>query len=174
MAINLVPPELVPKGAVRKFSAKIRAVVFVATIVLIAGVTGAFSYILFLNSQIEKSQQRQTELLSSIKSMRTAESLHYVIKERVARVDELISSPSIVEASAKLDQYILQLPPSTSFQQGMVIPKLFEVTIRAEDANSLVAATDTVLSSGLYENIVISGLSYDQTKKYSATFQISK
>lgn len=170
--INLLPSDLTPKKEIIKVSKKVKKVSIIgySAIIVIALVFGGTYFFLF--NQIRKTENKQSELKNTITSLEQTEQRLILVKDRLQKVDQVMSKPSANTEVDNLELLTSLFPEGFSITEAELSDKGSEVKFRIPSSKSLVEFLASLFSSGTYRNIVMMEFEYRVSSGYLLTLKL--
>jgi len=170
--INLLPSDLTPKKAIIKVSKTVKKVSIIgySAIIVLALIFGG-AYILLFN-QITKTERSQSDLKNTISSLEQTEQRLILVKDRLAKVDQVMKKPSANLEVDNLEILKSLFPEGFSISEAEITNKGNEMKFRVPSSKALVEFLANLFSSGTYRNIVMMEFEYRKSTGYLLTLKL--
>lgn len=169
--INLLPVEL---GAGRK-ALQIGRVLGRISIVVVAlsfvlGTTGVI-YLFVLQRQVTNQVNKNNQLTSSIRNLEATEQKLVLLKDRVAKIKNILSQDSAYSNSESVKKIFFGLPTDVSLDEANLTPSQIRLTVTSKSSLGMVGFLNNLTSLGNFKEIVLKNFSFRPSSGYSSTVE---
>lgn len=170
--VNLLPPDLGPKASVLRISVLLKKLVTVALFVFCFFSVLTIGYIYFLNFQVKKSNLNQEALKTSIKSLEQTEQKLFLIKDRLAKIKNLLVLETTVKEVENANQILIDSGFGVELTGVEVFPGKVSLTGNVNSSVVLGDFMDKLLHNYSYKTLKLTAFSYNPKLGYSFGFDI--
>lgn len=172
MAINLLPTQLVLKGKDKVIIEGIKKFTLIGFLFLILGSLVIAGYLVYVSLRIRSSVGNEEGLKSEISTLQQTEQGLFLIKDRISKI-------KLVYAKESSDSQILNLTTFLESNSGdyrileiQVVSQKVVLSMAFPSSTSFGSFYKSLINSGLYPNIVLKSLSFNQSIGYVASFEL--
>ena len=172
--INLLPQELKPKGYVVKLTLRLKkiatsmAIIFFVLVVFLGGA------ILILTLSMRSSIQRQESLKAEIKLLEDTEQRLVLIRDRLNKVDLILSEKDANEAVSILKDVNGILPQESSISEARLMPDGLDLTLTTTTSSSLTQIFANLVSFPDIKKIELVRMEYSQVGGYRLRLSLAR
>lgn len=161
-AINLLPKDLTPKEGVVKIASLIKRMTIIGFIALVISIVALVGGNFYIEDQIKMATMRQDNLKTEISALEQTEVRLVLVKDRLAKVDEIFSTNSAADEVVSFRSLLELFPEGVNLAQVQLNDSSTTLTISAQNSSSLSEFLAALLSSGIYSNVQLVFLEYSQ------------
>ncbi len=172
-AINLLPAELVPKGALTRIGNTISSLVIAGFVVFFVFGLGVIALIIVNSFQINSLTNRQNQLRENIKSLEETEQRLVLVSDRVGKARIIYEGESAGKSTDNLFKLILSFPGGINLSAVETDPKKTSLSVSSADSTSLAQFMSGLVSGNFFENIRLSSFTFNPATGYLVTFDVS-
>src|SRR3989344_2162633 len=164
--INLLPGELETGEGVNKTTKVLSYfAVFFTLILLLIGIGGG-AYIYFLNQEVTKLDQENSSLLQSIRVLESTEQQLVLVKDRLLKIQGLLSNRSEETLFQKQKDLVAVLPEETIFDTSAIERGDSRISLISSSSVSLLGLFNDFTSSSLYTKVIMQSMGYADTSGF--------
>lgn len=163
--INLLPPDLGPNASVLRLLNLAKKAAIVISITFFIFGTLLIGYILFLRIEIQASAKRAEGLKSSITALKGTEQSLYLLKERMDKIKNLLTSQT-QEESLAASRDILTNHPGINLTQVLTSTDKISIFASSLSSNDLDNFFENILSDNNYKNISLASFLFNPKTGY--------
>jgi len=170
--INLLPKEFVPGKAVTKPLKVIRQVsyLFLAGFAIIIAL--GFGSVYYYNNELKNVITEQDRLKNSIQSLQETEQQLILTKDRIAKIQSVLSTRSVEDKFSKQKIIIDNLPDKITLQSAEIRRDRSILDLQAINSRDLVNFIASVSSRTDFNQITMDGLNFNSFRGYTLSLQI--
>jgi Tfp pilus assembly protein PilN len=172
MDINLLPQELRPKRSVLKLSVTLKKIGLISVVFLVIGAVLITALIVFFTQRTQVSLDEQSKLTNQIKSLQATEQKLVLVRDRVQKINSIISKDSTKAQIMAFKTFLGLLPASAVLDTISVDPGGLEVRVGITTLDEVTGLFKAVTGSG-FSLVKLTGFSYSKDG-YGLVFNISK
>lgn len=171
MAINLLPSEKIESKETQKtVSLLTRVAIAVGTIVIIEGLAGA-GLLLFFNSKLQNAQQKHDLTISQISSLEITEQELVLVKDRLGKIQTVVSDRGNFTTIDKFNTVINTLPTNiASVERIEISPGISKLTLVSTNSDELKNLVEQMSNSSEFSSSLIKTLNFSQGKGFEVQF----
>lgn len=166
-AINLVPEELKPKRAIIELANYLKRIVIIGFVAFFVTVVVSVGGFLIVRNQVLGSIKRQNELKISIEALEETEQKLVLVQDRLAKADKIFGMDSLDVETSVLENILLNIPQGVNFKKADLKSGVTEITLIADTSSSLAEFLASILATGAYRRIEMTGFSYTPDTRYA-------
>ena len=172
-ALNLLPKDLTPKQGVVKVAGFIKKIDMIGFSVLIAILVILIGLYLYINSKVEESITKQENLKIQITALEQTEVRLVLVKDRLKKASVILSANTVKDEVIDLNSLTNILPEGTEIIKSNVTQDKTTLTITVVNSASLSKLLALLVSSGIYREVKLNSLNYNQLTGYSLTLELA-
>ena len=167
--INLLPPELEPKGKYLKLIKTLRRLAFisVSAFILLAAIMGVFLFI--LGRQYSNALKTQEKLKSEIQALSQTEQQLILQKDRLAKIDVVLKISSARQEIEALASNSSLLPPGVKVKDVRIDSGIAEISFNSPDLNSISSLLAIIVNQTSYKKIELLHFEFKPLEGYIMT-----
>ena len=170
--VNLLPTDLAPSEGVSKAGGVLRKVaLFAVSVFLIVAFVGGGTYYV-LSNQLNDLESRQEELKGSITSLQSTEAQLVYTKDRISKIQSLLSLRTSEEIYAKQLNVVNSMPFDMTFRESDLASNRSTVELGSPNSRSMVDLMSVLLSRSDFVRLVVDEISFNSLRGYSLIFEI--
>jgi len=172
-ALNLLPKDLTPKQGVVKVVAFIKKIDMIGFSVLIATLVVLIGLYFYINSKVEESKTRQENLKIEISALEQTEVRLVLVKDRLKKANVILSANTAKDEVTNLKSLTNILPEGAEITKSNLTQVNTTLTITVANSSSLSKLLALLVSSGIYREVKLNSLNYNQLTGYSLTLELA-
>jgi len=172
-ALNLLPKDLTPKQGVVRVVGFIKKIDMIGFSVLIAILVILIGLYLYINSKVEESQTRQENLKIEIAALEQTEVRLVLVKDRLKKADDILSVNTAKDEVTNLKSLTNILPEGAEITKSNLTQVNTTLTITVANSGSLSKLLALLVSSGIYREVKLNSLNYNQLTGYSLSLELA-
>ena len=172
-ALNLLPKDLTPKQGVVKIAAFIKKIDMIGFSVLIATLVVLIGLYFYINSKVEESKTRQENLKIEISALEQTEVRLVLVKDRLKKANVILSANTAKDEVTNLKSLTNILPEGAEITKSNLTQVNTTLTITVANSSSLSKLLALLVSSGIYREVKLNSLNYNQLTGYSLTLELA-
>jgi Tfp pilus assembly protein PilN len=158
--LNLLPQNLQISKSLEKILKAIRAfnVIFIVTFAIFC--LGAGGFFIYSRLTLGNIQTNNTQLESQIKAQEDSEQKLILLKDRLAKISSIKSTPTSVKNTTNLGSLLVNMSPSTIMNKASVSPTGIEISFAVGSNEDLTALFQNIRSSTMFKLVDLSSFGY--------------
>ena len=172
-ALNLLPKDLTPKQGVVKVAAFIKKIDMIGFSVLIATLVVLIGLYFYINSKVEESKTRQENLKIEISALEQTEVRLVLVKDRLKKANVILSANTAKDEVTNLKSLTSILPEGAEITKSNLTQVNTTLTITVANSSSLSKLLALLVSSGIYREVKLNSLNYNQITGYSLSLELA-
>jgi Tfp pilus assembly protein PilN len=161
--INLLPQELKPKAGVVRLSKSVKKAAIISVVGLIVVSLLLVVGVVILSTQLTSSTKRQNELTSEIENLRNTEQRLYFVRDRLAKIDGVKSSPDAVEEIVILQTVLADMPGNIYFESARAETNTAALVVIIPSSRDISRLLAGIVGNG-FSNLDLLSFNYDEGK----------
>jgi len=167
--LNLLPSDLKANKDVAKTARNLSKITFaIGFLFVVAAAVGGAALFLFTQQATRLSENQQT-LRENVSALEDTEQSLILVRDRIQRVQNILSSRGSYESVKKSDDIIANLAENAEFESLEVRSDLSKLTIILKDSDALSNLITELDDTTKYKNITIEDLSFSALLGYQLT-----
>ncbi len=171
--INLLPSELKPSKQIGLLVKKAEKFFIILLVIYLIILGAGFSLKYFYDKKLSEYNERKSVLSNELKSLVNVETATVYIRDRVEKYKKL-SNKDIELTNLKLfEESHSYFPADSMISSIQIAENNISYSVSVTNLYSLSRFLEGLIESGLYKEVVLSGLSYTADKGYSFNLAMS-
>ena len=166
MAINLLPKDLIPGAGFIKSAGILRRLVTLGFAVFVIIAMGIVGFFIFNSLSIRNSDNKQSELKNSIKSLEQTEQGMVLVKDRIGKVQQVNALPSSAEESANLSTIFSQASGLGTLTEAIIEKEKLDTTFSVSSSSALTQLLATIVTGENYKRVELMSFSFNPNVGY--------
>lgn len=172
--INLLPKELFKDDKEESFNKKFFNLAYLFLSLSAVVLIFAVSAFILIRMRTSDSEKKKSALLIDIKNLQASEQRLVLFKDRLVKIDKLLSLDTTSDAVYVLEESYKMLTPGVSFYQATIAGNNVKFVVNSNSSREISNYVTQIASTKKFSKIVIDGLSYTPSTNYIATIEIIK
>jgi Tfp pilus assembly protein PilN len=169
--INLLPEDIHPKAKVYKLAGVVRRLSIVLAIVLVFSTSGAVVFYFINQEQIQKSQEKQDSLTTSINSMQGVEQKIVLLKDRADKIDAVRKADDTSKQVALLEEIGRSVPEGSALSSLTIAKGEVNESISIPDSPSFLKFISSLTQTSSFGSVVLDSLNYSDKEGYTLSIK---
>lgn len=174
MSINLLPPELRPKGYLIGISKTINKISLISILVLLISGSLILASYIFLKHQLSTSVKKQNEFKNSINALEGTEQKMILIRNRLQKINEIETSENVNKSIAILEGLLETVDERIILDEVELKPASAEIVIIAGGSLDLTRFLRDVVSRLNLVRVELLTLEFSPQKGYEMKLSLSR
>jgi hypothetical protein len=171
--INLLPKDLLPDPNVLRLSNILRSVATIALAVFILVLIGGGAYYALNAVSLNASLKNQARLKASIEDKQETEQSLILVKDRLAKINDIKSKPSADQEVVRLSTILGGIPAAALLTEAVLGKDATDTTFVVADSTLLSQLLANVVLNTDYKRIDLLSFSFSPTAGYVVSLGFS-
>lgn len=170
---NLLPKGLRPKESLIKLSSSLKKtslIGYIALVILALAFIGGF---LVLSNQFNSVTESQVNLKTRIETLEVTEQRLVLIKDRLAKVDQVLEVDSSSTNIENLEKFMAIFPEGAVLIESSITPARADVSVTIISSKVLAEFLASLLASGIYSKVILGSLSFNPDAGYGVLLTLT-
>lgn len=168
--INLIPSDLVPKKSVIKLSRTLVKLTYGSVAVFLVLVITVLSIFVINTFKIDDLKSEVETLSNSVKEYENTEQQIVLAKDRMSKMKEIWKTATVNKHIFALENILPNVVDQIELSELNITPSKSEITLQSRSSLAMSNFMASLISSQLYNNIVLKNLSFNPNFGYRITF----
>ena len=173
IGINLMPPELKPKGYILKISRTIKRIILIGFVFFLFSTVILIGAILIISGRLKASIKNQESLRLQIKAYQNTEQNLLLTKDRLTKINQIYGFEDTKEEAEVLGIVLREFPEGVIFKEAELSSDAVIITINFSSSLQLTNFIER-LKFHNFQKVELGNLSYSQQKGYEARLSLIK
>ncbi len=167
--INLLPIDLSPnRGSVKTSASLKKFTIILSAIFAIVALLGVI-YIVLLTTQVNASISKQKNYTQNIQSLEGTEQKLFLIRDRIGKIKIAEANKNAADFYDPLSKTLLNLPSGVTVTSLDVNSIGTKFSVQSKDSLSAASFLNSLVASGKYKNLILTGFVFSPENGYSIT-----
>jgi len=166
MAINLLPKDLLPSAGLIKTAKLLKNLLTLGFGIFTIALVGLVAFFTLNSISLRSSSARQEELKTSIKALEQTEQGLVLVKDRLAKVKEVLGKDSGAEEIDNLAKVSSLTTAGVDLTEAVVFKDELDTTFNVSDASLLTSFMAQIIATGTYKRIDLNSFSFNPSVGY--------
>lgn len=165
-SINLLPEEIKPKGYVLKLYRAFKRAAITSFVLFLISAIFVLGALVSLSKRIKTSIAQQERLKGEIKVLEQTEQRLFLVKERLGKIEEVLTAESASEEVEILEDVVNVFPEGVVFNEAHLEKSKADVNVTVKSSSDLSRFLQTIVDSGKYKRIELTSLNFNPDTLY--------
>jgi hypothetical protein len=169
-SINLLPKDLLPDPSVMKFSKLLRSLVTIGLALFVVVAVGLGAYFIVNSVTLQNSLKNQNTLKESIKALEETEQGLVLVKDRLQKVKNVYTKPSIIKEVEGLSSILSSIPDRVVLTEAVLGNGTIDTSFTVENSTILTQLMANIIINENYQRIDLLSFSFNPSMGYITSF----
>lgn len=169
--INLLPPDLASKKSVIKLAGILTKVSYTLIAFFLILVLTFLAIFIIDSTKIKEYEAEQTSLIKSIKEHEQTEQQIVLAKDRMSIIKEIWKVSNVNSSLESFKQVLSFTDNDVLIRNAEFNLDKSEISLDARSVNSVAKFMGNLVTSGIYDSIILKNFSFNSTYGYRISFQ---
>jgi hypothetical protein len=169
--INLLPIEMSTGKEVGKFIRTLKTINFIALLLTIVIAGGGVAAHYMLTSQLSSIESDKITLTSTIKNLETTEQSLVLLKDRLQKINQVLSIRTIEDSYITQKQIVDDLPVGASVKESEIASDKSNLSVMASSSRDVVEITKN-LTDSKFKKVFLDSVTFTPLIGYLLSFKL--